>query len=46
MYLVGTVSNPPVVVAVNNRIGNVPEKSYFLLSAAEPFNMDTLYIKQ
>ena len=46
MYLFGTVSNPPVVVAVNNRIGNVPEKSYFLLSAAEPFNMDTLYIKQ
>ena len=29
-----------------HRIGNVPEKSFFLLSAAEPFNMDTLYIKQ
>ena len=44
LYVFGTVSSPPSVVAVNNRIGNLPEKSFFLLNPAQPF--DTLYIKQ
>ena len=46
MYFVGTVSFPPAVVAVNNRIGNIPEESFYLFSASEPFNIDTIYIKQ
>ena len=31
---------------MNNRIGNIPEESFYLFSASEPFNIDTIYIKQ
>lgn len=43
LYSFGTVSSPPIIVAVNEDIRNVPEDAVWLFGGMQPFNIDTFY---
>ena len=46
LWFTGTVSAPPRIVALNNRIRNMPREGIFLLSVERPYNIDTWYIEE
>ena len=43
LYSFGTVSPPPIIVAVNKNLRNIPEDAVWLFGGMQPFNVDTFY---
>ena len=43
LYSFGTVSTPPIIVAVNKDIRNIPENAIWLFGGMQPFNVDTFF---
>lgn len=47
LFQIGTVSSPPTPMVEHNRMGNLPGETGFLMfSQVEPYNLDTIFIKQ
>jgi len=46
LYYFGTVSNPPRVIVINNRIGNLPGDNTNLIGMFRPYLFETAFIRK